>query len=125
FLRRRTHPPDLDCRGDQHLESAGCGRPAVVTRLTRLTGPDPARAANPLARKRFSDMSRTTGDVLLHVPGRGGMLPLPRSSGGRPRRAGAGDAVVLRIPRAPKAPAVAALNPDAHVLPCELNGGEM
>jgi WhiB family redox-sensing transcriptional regulator len=36
-----------------------------------------------------------------------------------------GDAVVLRIPRAPKAPPVAALNPDAHGLPCELNGGEM
>jgi WhiB family redox-sensing transcriptional regulator len=36
-----------------------------------------------------------------------------------------GDAVALRIPRAPKAPPVAALNPDAHVLPCELNGGEM
>jgi len=71
-------------------------------------------------------MSCTNGDVLpRRLPGRDGLrLVPPRPPDMRPGRSVA-DAVVLRLQRAPKAPPVAALNPESLDLPCELNGGDM
>jgi WhiB family redox-sensing transcriptional regulator len=60
-------------------------------------------------------MSRTTGD---------GRRSVPRSAAA-PRCRGLTDAVVLPMPRAPKALPAAAFNPDSLALPCELNDAEM